>query len=151
MASRIFKPGNRLFATAAILMIVVAMLHTIGHFAPAPVDDTALHAVMAAMRSYQFDLGLGMRPNFMDVFQSLSLTMSISLLFLGLQNLITLAFAGENSKLVQRLTLLNLIGVGALAILNAIYRLPPPLISFVVVEVILLLSLLLNRNTAARR
>lgn len=151
MAALIFKPGNRLFATASILMIVVAMLHTIGHFAPAPADDTALHTVMAAMRGYQLDMGLGMKPSMMDIFESLSLTMAITVVFFGIQNLVTLAIAGENFKLVRRLTVLSILWVGGLIMLYTIYRVLPPLFSFIVVEIVLVLSLLFNRNSATRR
>ena len=107
MASLVFKRGNRLLASGSILIILVAMLHTLGHFAPVPADDTALHAVMAAMRGYQFDIGMGMKPNMMDIFESLSLTMTITVLFLGIQNLVTLAAAGESFKLVRRITFLS--------------------------------------------
>jgi hypothetical protein len=149
MASLVFKRGNRLLAAGSILIIVVAMLHTIGHFAPAPADDTALHAVTAAMRGYQLDMGMGMKPSMMDIYESFSLTMTITVLFLGIQNLVTLTAAGDNSKLVRRITVLSMLWVGGLIILNAIYRVPPPLFSFIVVEIVLVLSLLLNRKQEA--
>lgn len=45
------RPGRRLFSVAAILLIVVAGLHTIGHFSPPP-DDAAPRAVEAALYGY---------------------------------------------------------------------------------------------------
>lgn len=150
MASLVFKRGNRLLAAGSILIIVVAMLHTMGHFTPAPADDTALRAVMAAMRGYQLDMGMGMKPSLMDIFESLSLTMTITVLFLGIQNLVMLAAAGDNSKLVRRITVLSMLWVGGLIILYAIYRVPPPLFSFIVVEIILVLALLRNRRHGAK-
>ncbi len=45
------RPGRRLFSVAAILLIVVAGLHTIGHSSPPP-DDPALRAVEAALYGY---------------------------------------------------------------------------------------------------
>jgi hypothetical protein len=143
MASVIFKPGNRLFAAGSIGIVLVALLHTLGHFAPPPKDDAALEGVMAAMRNYQFDLGLNMKPNMMDIFESLSLTMSVTVIFLGVQNLAALASAGDNLKLVRRLNWLSLIGIGALVVLYAVYRVLPPLFSFAVVEIILIFALLL--------
>lgn len=149
MASLVFKRGNRLLAAGSILIIIVAMLHTMGHFAPAPANDTALHAVITAMRGYQLDMGMGMKPSLMDIFESLSLTMTITVLFLGIQNLVMLAAAGDNSKLVRRITVLSMLWVGGLIILYAIYRVPPPLFSFIVVEIILVLALLRNRRHGA--
>jgi len=146
MASMIFKRGNRLFAAGSIGLIITSILHTIGHFAPPPVNDPALAAVDGAMRAFRFDLGFGMHPSIMDVFESLSLTMSITVLFLGIYNLTTLSLAGNNPRLVRRLTLLNVLGVGALVALYAFYRIPPPLICFAIVEILFLLALILPRR-----
>lgn len=145
MASKIFKRGNRLFAAGSIGLIVVALLHGIGNFAPPP-PDPALNAVADAMRGYHIDLGLGMRPSFMDIHTSLSLTMSIMLLFVGVQNLVTLRVAGDVAKLVRCLSLVNSIFVGALVVVFAVYRIPPPLVTLGVVEVLFLLSLILPHN-----
>lgn len=141
MATLIFKRGNRLFASGSIALILVAVLHTIGHFAPAPENDAALAAVSEAMQGYRFDMGMGMQPSLMDILQSLSLTMSITVLFLGIYNLLTLSLAGNHARLVRRLTLLNVLAVGALVGLYAYSRIPPPLISFAVVEAIFIVAL----------
>jgi hypothetical protein len=146
MASLIFKPSNRLFASGSIGLIIVAVLHTFGHFAPPPNNDAALEAVVAAMRDYQFDLGIGMKPSTLNILESLSLTMTITVLFLGIQNLLTLAIAGDHCRLVRRLTLLSIICTGALVALYTFYRVPPPLISFAVVEVIFILAWLRHRQ-----
>src|SRR4249920_2145243 len=110
MASRIFKRGNRLFAAGSIGLIIVPLLHGIGNFAPPP-PDPALNAVVDAMRGYHFDLGLGMRPSLMDIDTSLSITMSIMLLFVGIQNLVTLRVSGDAVRLVRCLSLVNAIFV----------------------------------------
>ncbi|MFY9610980.1 MAG: hypothetical protein WAU45_20510 [Blastocatellia bacterium] len=145
MASQIFKRGNRLFAAGSIGLTIVALLHGIGNLAPPPAD-AALDAVVAAIRGYQIDLGLGMRPSFLDIHKSLSLTMSILLLGLGVQNLMTLRVAGDSAKLVRCLCLVNAIFVGALVVLYAMYRIPPPLVTLGVVETLFLLALLLPRK-----
>lgn len=145
----IFKRGNRLFASGSILLILVAALHSIGHFAPPPAGDAKLAAAIDAMRGYQFDIGFGMLPSFMDVFESISLTMSIMILFVAWLNLTVLSVAGDNARLVRRLTVLNAIGSGALVVLYAYYRVPPPLISFAVVEVIFILALIVPDTSSA--
>jgi hypothetical protein len=55
MAWQIFRRGNRLFAAGSIGLIVVALLHGIGNYAPPPAD-AALNVVLEAMRGYQIDL-----------------------------------------------------------------------------------------------
>jgi hypothetical protein len=145
MASSIFKRGNRLFAFGSIGLIVASILHTIGHFAPTG-NDPALITVDGAMRAYRFDMGLGMHPSIMDVLDSMSLTMTITVLFLGLYNLMTLALAGNNAKLVRRLIALNVLGTGAIVALYAFYRIPPPLICFAVAEILFLLALIPPRE-----
>ncbi|MGH7493616.1 MAG: LIC_13387 family protein [bacterium] len=132
-----FKRGNRLFAAATISLFLVAAAHTLGHFAGVP-EDAALAAVANSMRGYSFDLGMGMHPSFMDIHESLSLTMSLFLIFLGIQNLATLALAPEAKQLLRTLALINFLCAGALVVLYAAYRVPPPLISFAVVSVLFL-------------
>lgn len=142
MASQIFRRGNRLFASGSVGLIIVALLHGIGTFAGPP-EDTALTSVADAMRGYHFDLGLGMLPSLMDIHESLSLTMSIFLLFIGVQNLVSLRIAGDSARLVRSLSVVNVIFVGALVVLYAVYRIPPPLLTLGVVELLFLLALIL--------
>jgi hypothetical protein len=87
-----------------------------------------------------------MRPSFLDIHKSLSLTMSILLLCLGVQNLMTLRIAGDSEKLVRSLCLVNVTFVGALVVLYAVYRIPPPLMTLGVVELLFLLPLILPRK-----
>ena len=140
-----FNRGNRLFATGSIMLLLVAALHTFGHFAGAP-EDEALASVANAMRAYTFDLGLGMRPSLMDVQESLSLTMSIFLIFLGMQNLTTLALAPQARRLVRALALINFLCAAALASLYAVYRILPPFASFMAVTLVFLPAWLLSRR-----
>ena len=80
-----FRKGHRLFSVASIGLILVAVLRVIAHFA-APPDDLVMSALLTAMQAYRFDLGLG-NPSMLDIFESLSLTMAILLLWVGLTNL----------------------------------------------------------------
>ncbi|HEX8999277.1 MAG TPA: hypothetical protein VGB07_05225 [Blastocatellia bacterium] len=143
MFANIFRRGNRLFAASSILILLTAAAHTAGHFSPLPAD-AKLMAVIEAMTGYQLDLGLGMRPSILSVQESLSLTMSLLLLFLGVQNLATLYWAGDSPRLVRGLAVINLLCMASLSALYLFYQIPPPLICFSLIAVLLLLALILT-------
>lgn len=143
MFGKIFRPGCRLFAAGSILMLLTAAAHTAGHFSPIPENDAPLKSVIEAMTGYTLDLGMGMRPSLMAVQLSLSLTMTIFLVFLAVQNLATLYWAGDSARLVRGLTVINLLCALALTALYWHYRIPPPLISFALISIVFLLSLAL--------
>jgi hypothetical protein len=134
-----FRSGRRLFTFASIALIAVGILHTIGTCAPGPVDP-ALERLAAEMRAYRLPLGLGMQPSIFDIQQSLSVTMSVTLLWLALQNLVA-AGADSTGDVVRRLNILSVMGVGALVAVFAFYRIPPPLVTLAVVEVLFVLAL----------
>jgi hypothetical protein len=68
--------------------------------------------------------------------------MSVTLILLGAQNLLV-ARADESGKMIRRFAWVNIIGVGALIGLYWHYRIPPPLISFIIVEIVFLLAVLI--------
>jgi len=135
-----FRRGRRLFSIASILLILTAVAHTLGHFQPDP-QTPEFANLKSTMQSYQIDLGMGMKPSIHGIFESLSLTMTITLLLLGLQNLLVAA-VDESGKMIRRFALVNIVGVGALIALYWSYRIPPPLISFAIVEIVFLLAVL---------
>jgi hypothetical protein len=141
-----FRSGRRLFSTASIALIVVAILHSIGSFAPGPVDP-ALESLVSEMKAFRLPLGLGMRPSMFDIHQSLALTMSVMLLWLGLQNL-TAARSDPTGSFVRLLNVFSVLGVGALVALYAFYRIPPPFISLAVVELLFVLALATSSRSA---
>ena len=137
-----FRPGRRLFSIACVLLILVALAHTAGHFSPPPVDDPAFDAMDRAMKGYVIPMG-SMSPSFFDVVQSLSLTMTVTLLLLGALGLATAgaADAGDaGDALIRRLALVYLVGTAALVAVFALYRIPPPLFTLAAVAVTFLLA-----------
>jgi hypothetical protein len=136
-----FRAGRRFFSAASLALIVVAGLHTLGHFAPNA--DPALQRVEAEMDSFRLPLGMGMNPSLLDIFSSLSLTMTVTLVALGLQNLVVAASRDATARLIRGLTLVDLVAVGALVALYAFYRVPPPLVTLAVIEALFVLSLML--------
>ena len=141
-----FRSGRRLFSAASIGLIVVALLHSIGSFAPGPVPPE-LERVVSEMRASRLPLGFGMQPSMFDIQQSLALTMSVTLLWLGAQNL-TSARHDPTGSLVRRLNVISALGVGALIAIYAFYRVPPPLITLAIVEVLFVLALVTSRRSA---
>lgn len=124
--------------------MIVAALHTVGHFQPLP-DRPDVQAVHAGMRGLAFDLGLGMRPNLEDVQLSLSLTMSVLLLGAGLQNLVV--WRAGDAALLPSLALLNTVVSAGLAVIYAYYQIPPPLITLGVVALLFAIAWLRLRTT----
>ena len=133
-----FRPGRRLFSIACILLILVALAHTAGHFSPPPAGDPAFDAMDRAMKGYLIPMG-SMSPSFFDVVQSLSLTMTVTLLLLGALGLATAA-ADAGDALIRRLALVYLVGTAALVAVFALYRIPPPLYTLAAVAVTFLLA-----------
>src|SRR5262249_50210039 len=122
------------------LLVVIAILHTIGNFAPRP-PDPAEAPLLAAMRAYRAPLGLW-QPTALDIHRDFALTMTILLLWIGAANLAVAAWREATDALVRRQALLSALGVGALAVASWVFRVPPPFFSFVVAEVVFLAALL---------
>ncbi|MFN8003034.1 MAG: hypothetical protein U0X75_18695 [Acidobacteriota bacterium] len=143
-----FRPGRRLFSIAAICLVLTAAAHTMGHFQPPP-TDAATTNLLTTIENYKISLGLGMNPSYRNITDSLSLFMSIALLFWGVQNLL-LAKLDHEGRILRSLTLLNIVWVGAVAILFWRFQILPAVISMIVTEAFLVLSWLLPapRKTA---
>jgi hypothetical protein len=139
----IWKPGRRLFTAAAILMLLTAVGHTLGQFAPPEGGELA---IIKAMSNYHIDLGLGMRPSFFDIFRTLAFVMSVMFTGLGLLNLIIAADPDVSPRLLRRITWGNLVWLTGFTAICLIYRIPPPLIFGLATMGILAGSLIVNRK-----
>lgn len=129
-----FRKGHRLFSIASIGLIIVAILHLVGHLSPLP-DDLVMIALLTAMQGYRFDMGLG-NPSMRDIFDSLGIAMSIMLIWTGLINLLIARYTGLRDKLMRRVCTLNLVGVAVLVILFGAYQVWLPAIGLGIVEVL---------------
>lgn len=136
----------RCFRVASWLLVLTAVAHTLGHFQPPPADERTA-AVLAAMRGYTMEMGLGMVPSLYDVQQALSLTMTITLLLWGVQNLLVARGGAPDPRTVRTLSWVGLVGSFALVVLYARTQIPPPLICFVLVAVGFLASLVAGRGS----
>lgn len=135
----IWQKGRRLFVIASILMIVTAVFHTLGQFAPSsgPAETTAINA----MQAFRVDLGLGMRPSIFDVFRGLAFTMSITFVAIAALNLVVASSAETSAKLLRRITWVNIIWVVVFTAVTLGYQALPPVISGLVFLVFLVASL----------
>ncbi|MEO6393050.1 MAG: hypothetical protein ABIP75_14475 [Pyrinomonadaceae bacterium] len=142
----IWKKGQRLFTVAAWLMLLMAIFHTIVQFGPSSgAEETS---VVNAMRGFHIDLGLGMKPSWYDIFADQSFTFSILVAALAVINLVVASAPESSPALMKKVTWLNVIWVIGFIGLAFAYRVPPPLISGIVILVFLIASLIVNRRRA---
>src|SRR5262245_11258130 len=99
-----FRHGRRTFSAAAVLLIVVDLLHTAGHW-PLLFPDGPLPGALGAMAGERTPLGLGMAPTVLDIHVALALTMTVMLGALAALNLLVAATAGD--ALVRRVLWLD--------------------------------------------
>ena len=141
MAIAIWQTGRRLFSTAAVLMILNALVHTAANLASAP-DDPALQKAFEGMSNYRAALGLGMNPSLQDVYWTFVFIMSITFAALGVINLVLAANPDTPPRLLRSVSWVNALWVGAYLILSWSYRIPPGLISGVIIELAVVAALL---------
>lgn len=136
----IFSRNRRLFTTASIAVILVAVAHTAGHLAPNPVleADPEFARLTAVIDGYHAPLGMGMSPSFHDIHMSLVFTMTVALLSMGV---IGLVFAADHTVTPNQLTKIAGLAAATAASMTGIYwiyQIPPPLVSLGIVTVLYL-------------
>lgn len=144
-AMSFFVSGRRAFSAASVLLLLTALAHTAGNW-PIIFPDVPWSGVLSAMAAEHTPLGIGMAPSMLDIHVALVLTMTVLLVALGAINLVVAAGAGE--EMLRRVLWIDVVTVGALVALYAFYRVPPPLLTFAVVESALVAALF--TTTAAR-
>ena len=133
------QPGQRLFTAASWGLIITGVIHLIGQFAGRPTDPAA-EQLFAAMDGYRLPLPLGMTPSILDIYRNLGLTMSVTLVGLGLQNLLVARRSPPAPLLLRSLAGSSTVIIGVLVGLEAYYRISPPLVLLTVVAGLFLLS-----------
>jgi hypothetical protein len=131
----LFARGRRLFTSACLATILVAILHTIGNVVPGG-EPPEMLALFAAMQGYQVPLGIGMSPSIWDIFRGLVFTMTVCFLAIGAFGLVVAADRDATPRLLSRVALVLTIMSAVLTALYFYYRIPPPLISMVVVTLL---------------
>lgn len=137
-----FAAGKRAFSIGCIALIVVAGLHTMGHFAPPPTDAASL-ALDTALKGYTVEMPLFPTTAF-AVLQSLSLTMTVTLLALGALGLV--AARSCDAATVRRFAVVQVLAVAALVAVYAVYRVSPPLVTLALVLAAFVVAALLGQR-----
>ena len=127
-----FKKGNRLFSAATLTLLLVAGLHTLGIFRqPAAGEEAHL---IESMKNYGFQ-GLGMTWSIHDVLISVLLTMTVLMVFMATVNFYFL-YALPSLTVRRHVCLIDAIFMWILAVLYAIFQIPPPFVSFALLGIL---------------
>jgi hypothetical protein len=129
-----------LLMTSSALMLLGAVAHTAGNLLPP--SDPAIVTTYAAMKRSWPQLGMGMNPSMFDVHMVLVLTMTITFAAIATLNLALVR--GLSDQALRRLVLINVIWVTTFTSVCAWYRVPPPLISGILIELPLAAALLVK-------
>ena len=146
-------PGRGLFKAAAVLMLVMALAHTLTHFVIATRPDARMLDIHQQMRTHRASLGLGMHPTMFDMALGASLTMSVLLLALGITGLVVVGGprTAEHDRLLRRLAWVDAGWVAALILVYARHPWIPALVSAALIEVPLLAYLMASRPESRAR
>src|SRR5262245_27157287 len=140
------RRGRRFTAAAGVALVLAAVAHTLGHL---PLLTGAERSgSIVAMDADRAPLGLGMAPSMLDIHLALVLTLSVTYVALGAITLL-IALGEADARLHRRVAWLDTISIGVLVAVYAYYRVPPPLVSTVVVEALLVVALIRSRRTGA--
>ena len=135
-----FRKGTRLLSIAAVILVLEAVLHTMGSFAPPP-DDATLLALIESMRGVRLPVGLGMEPSIFDIQRALALALTALFLLMAAVG-IALPAAAPGSRRVYRTTVALLLAANVVLLaLWWSYRIAPPLLFQTVLSLLLLAAL----------
>jgi hypothetical protein len=148
MAITLWRPGRRLFSTAAVLMLLTAAAHTAGGLASRPENDFE-RQVFASMDSLKLPVGMGMNPSLLDAYGDLMFTMSVTTAGLGLLNLVIASSKDATDRLLRSIGWTNAIWVAGFLALSWHYQILPPVIFATIIEVFVLAGLLVPNRTNA--
>ena len=122
--------GRGWFIAGTALLALAGTLHTIGQFTP---DEPEIAAGLAAMRTSRLPMGMGMVPSLMDIFRDLAFTMTVTFFALAAMNAVVLWHRDTTPALLRAIAALNVVWLAAFVVICWVYRVPPPLISGLVI------------------
>lgn len=140
-----FRKGNRWLAAGCIALILEAVAHTLGTLSPLP-DDAQVQSAVGGMRAAALPMGLGMSPSLWDISRGLAFFMSIGLATLGALGLVVLAVAPTDRRLHRAITVVFFAASAMMMVVWWIYRIPPPLVSQMVVTALFAVALARGRS-----
>ena len=114
--------------TAAVVFLFInAVLHTLSLFITLPPGNETERQLIELLNTYKFDLGLGFRPTFGDMFTALSSCFSFVCLLGGL-TLGYLMLKHVEPKIMKGIIGINLIVFGAIFVVMAIFTFILPIV-----------------------
>ena len=137
-----WRPGRRMFTVACFLILLMAAAHNTGFlmaWSSGPEDDKVLNA----MKDFHNEMGMGMSPSTYDLFMALAFSMTVLMVGLGVTGLVLAASRSVSSEVIRTLTWIYLGWDAVFTIIGYYYRVPPPVISGVLVGLALITALLL--------
>jgi len=143
-----FRSGRRCFTITGILMLLLAVAHTVGFFGPhdmTPAENT----LFTAMGALKEDMG-SMQPSIKDVYYCLALALTVLYVALGVIMLVLSASHEISDGFLRRISWINLLWVTAFTLVGYHYQIPPPFISGIILDVAVLCHLFLpggNKST----
>lgn len=133
-------PGRRTFLAASGFLTLTGVLHAVGFFTYKETDP-ARQQLEHALAAARMPLGMGMAPSMLDLQSTLTLTVAVCWAWLGVLGIV-MATVDTTPRSLRRLTFVQLVGCAVLVLLFVQFRVPPPLVSFALVETLFVLSLL---------
>ena len=109
---------------AAVLALVTGMAHLAGTFMAVPVDQVAMHAAIATMKSTMVPMPVGPARSYMQILDGNNLCTALLLLVCAAQ-LFVLATA-PGGRATDRQLLVTAIALAGFAMLSALYFFPVP-------------------------
>lgn len=130
-----FKRGHRLFSVASVLTILIGILHTMGLLNEPYNQDWA--AAEDAMRGAAIEIG-PLTMTLEGMFIGAWIQVGVLLALLGVKNLaVLLALPADGAGVIVRtLSMIDGLTYLGLAALFAVYTIPPPLISFLILAIL---------------
>ena len=124
-----FRKGVKLFTLTNALLVIGAIMHTMGLYTT-PVDKEA-ELLQVSMQNYQVDMGMDMAPSVFDIYQSWGIALTLLMIFVVMLNLTFVRT--KEYQLLKEISLINTLFFMGLAFIFYYYRLPLPLISLSII------------------
>lgn len=132
-----WRPGRRMFTVACILLLLATAAHNTGFLmlkATGPEDAR----VLDAMKGFHNQMGMGMSPSFFDILLALAFTMSVLMAALAILGLFLAGSREVPNSLLRKVAWLYVLWMAGFTAVGFYYRVPPPIISGIVIEVALI-------------
>ena len=136
-----WRPGRRMFTVACFLILLAAAAHNTGFLmlrSTGPEDERVLNA----MKGFHNQMSMGMSPSFFDILLAIAFTMTVLMVALGVMGLVLAGSREVSNRLLRTIACLYIVWVGAFTAIGYHYRVPPPMISGLVIEIALLAAAL---------